>query len=161
MAKNPRNCLETTRGAQRIRDLISNTNYRFAIRAGADRGTKGFGSETTSDRACVSTFPPGARPVAWRSPTAAKAPQIAVDRRTKNEPDFEGVRFTLNASVSVPVADPLQRSVRRDAKANGNGDAFATSSGLCQSQGWLFISTTAGRAAPLSVDKAGFQVLCT
>ncbi len=47
------------------------------------------------------------------------------------------------------------------------GNASATLNGLCQSQSWLFISGTDGRAAPLSVDKTGFlwsntvKVICT
>jgi hypothetical protein len=147
--------------------LISSTNYGFAIRARTDGGTKGCVSERTSDWACVSTFAPGAPPVASESPTAAKAPQIAVDGHPRNELDFKGADLTLNASVSIRVADRSLRSVRRDAKADGSGDASATLNGLCQSQGWLFISATDGRAALLSVDKTGFlwrntvQVICT
>lgn len=167
MAKNPRNCLETIRSAQRIDGLISNTNYCFAILVCTDGGTKGCCSEKTSDWACVSTFPPGAPPVASQSPTAAKAPQIAVDGHPGNDLEFAGAGFTLNASVSVRLADPLLWSVRRDAKANGSGDASATLNGLCQSQGWLLISATDGRAAPLSLDKTDFlwsntdEVICT
>ena len=166
IAKNPPNYPETIRSAQRIDGLISSTNYGFAIWARTDGGTKGCVSEKTSDRACVSTFPPGAPPVASQSPTAAKAPQTAVDGHPGNELDFKGTGFTLNASVSIRVADQSLRSVRRVAKANGSGDASATLNGLCQSQGWL-ISATDGRAAPLSVDKTGFlwsntgKVLCT
>src|SRR5271163_4592258 len=167
IAKDPRNYPETIRSAQRIDGLISSTNYGFAIRAPTDGGTKGCVSEKTSDWACVSKFPPGAPPVASQSPTAAKAPQIAVDGHPGNELDFKGAGFTLNAVVSIRVADQSLRSVRRDAKANGSGDASATLNGLCQSQGWLFISATDRRAAPLSVAKTGFlwsntgKVLCT
>jgi hypothetical protein len=167
IAENPRNYPETIRSAQRIDGLISSTNHGFAIRARTDGGTKGCVFEKTSDWACVSTFPPGAPPVASQSPTAAKAPQIAVDGHPGNELDFKSAGFTLNAFVSIRVADQSLRSVRRDAKASGSGDASATLNGLCQSQGWLFISATDGRAAPLSVDKTGFlwsntgKVLCT
>ncbi|MFZ0205777.1 MAG: hypothetical protein WAL59_06615 [Roseiarcus sp.] len=153
IANNPRNYPETIRSAQRIDGLISSTNYCFAIRARTDGGTKGYVSEKTSDWACVSTFPPGAPPVASQSPTAAKAPQPAVDGHPGNELGFKGAGFTLNASASIRVADRSLRSVRRDAKANGSGDASATLNGLCQSQGWLFISATDGRAAPLSSTK--------
>jgi hypothetical protein len=167
IAKDPRNYPETIRSAQRIDGLISSTNYGFAIRAPTDGGTKGCVSEETSDWACVSKFPPAAPPVASQSPTAGEAPQIAVDGHPGNELDFKGPGFTLNAAVSIRVADQSLRSVRRDAKANGSGDASATPNGLRQSQGWLFISATDGRAAPLSVDKTGFlwsntgKVLCT
>jgi hypothetical protein len=167
IAKNPPNYPETIRSAQRIDGLISSTNYGFAIWARTDGGTKGCVSEKTSDRACVSTFPPGAPPVASQSPTAAKAAQTAVDGHPGNELDFKGAGFTLNAAVSIRVADQSLRSVRRVAKANGSGDASATLNGLCQSQGWLFISATDGRAALHSVDKTGFlwsntfKVICT
>jgi hypothetical protein len=155
IAKNPRNYPETIRSAQRIDGLISTTGYGFAIRARTDGGTKGCVSEKT-DWACVSTFPPGAPPVASQSPTAAKAPQIAVVGHPGSELDFKGAGFTLDASVPIRVADQSLRSVRRDAKANGSGDGSATLNGLCQSQGWLFVSATDRRAAPLSVDKTGF-----
>jgi hypothetical protein len=166
IAKNPRNYPEKIRSAQRIDGLISSTNYCFANRARTDGGTKGCVSEKTSDWACVSAFPPGAF-VASQSPTAAKAPQIAVDGHPGNELDSNCAGFPLNASVSIGVADQSLRSVRRDAKANGSDDAPATLNGLCQSQSWLFISGTDGRAAPLSVDKTGFlwrntvKVICT
>jgi hypothetical protein len=156
IAKNPRNYPETIRSAQRIDGLISSTNYCFAVRARTDGGTKGYVSEKTSDWTCVSAFPPGAPPVASQTPTAAKAPQFAVDGHPGNELDFKGGGFTLDASASIHVADRSLRSVRRDAKANASGDASATLNGLCQSQGWLFISATDGRAAPLSSTKPGF-----